>query len=377
VCGVETSSSSMFPSSGEVEVGKLVEDISRLQAALSGVKEATAAQIHSMEEQLEMKNRLIQRLELRIQDTSIDETRKELQSLRDSRLAQEGNLISTRSLESLLIERSKEQHELKTTQTEFGQLPQFNHPHLHPHLRPPHFPPPLAPPPMVSPLQPLAPHPPPGTPLHHLLGEEWRRSLERTAFERHQLNSGQISPDSGGGGLGGQTELSDSRGSPMGDMGLKSPAHLSNGFPCDNKSPFQPRDDRSPFKDDMVHPLAFKFEDRITGECLIPKGDPMEARLQEILRYNMEKFCQQNLDTLNLARRVRELLSIHNIGQRLFAKYVLGLSQGTVSELLSKPKCWDKLTEKGRDSYRKMHAWATDDNAVFLLKSLIPNRKGS
>ena len=48
--------------------------------------------------------------------------------------------------------------------------------------------------------------------------------------------------------------------------------------------------------------------------------------------------------------------------------------QGTVSELLSKPKLWEKITEKGRDSYRKMHAWATDDNAVFLLKSLIPKR---
>jgi hypothetical protein len=72
---------------------------------------------------------------------------------------------------------------------------------------------------------------------------------------------------------------------------------------------------------------------------------------------------------------VRELLSVHNIGQRLFAKYVLGLSQGTVSELLSKPKSWDKLTEKGRDSYRKMHAWVWDDQAILLLKTLIP-RKG-
>ena len=73
--------------------------------------------------------------------------------------------------------------------------------------------------------------------------------------------------------------------------------------------------------------------------------------------------------------RVREMLSIHNIGQRLFAKYVLGLSQGTVSELLSKPKSWDKLTEKGRDSYRKMHAWVWDEGAILLLKTLIP-RKG-
>ena len=107
----------------------------------------------------------------------------------------------------------------------------------------------------------------------------------------------------------------------------------------------------------------------------IPKSDPMEARLQDMLRYNMEKYAGQALDTLGMSRRVRELLSIHNIGQRLFAKYVLGLSQGTVSELLSKPKAWEKLTEKGRDSYRKMHAWCYDENAVMLLKSLIP-RKG-
>ena len=107
----------------------------------------------------------------------------------------------------------------------------------------------------------------------------------------------------------------------------------------------------------------------------IPKSDPMEGRLQEMLRYNMEKNAGQALDTLGDSRRVRELLSVHNIGQRLFAKYVLGLSQGTVSELLSKPKSWDKLTEKGRDSYRKMHAWCYDDNAIMLLKTLIP-RKG-
>lgn len=110
------------------------------------------------------------------------------------------------------------------------------------------------------------------------------------------------------------------------------------------------------------------------GDSLIPKGDPMEARLQEMLRYNMDKYSNKSLDTLHISRRVRELLSVHNIGQRLFAKYVLGLSQGTVSELLSKPKPWDKLTEKGRDSYRKMHAWACDDNAVMLLKSLIPKK---
>lgn len=140
------------------------------------------------------------------------------------------------------------------------------------------------------------------------------------------------------------------------------------------KGPYRFDDHRSPFRfADELTGIPGAMVGRL-GESLIPKGDPMEARLQEMLRYNMDKYANQNLDTLHISRRVRELLSIHNIGQRLFAKYILGLSQGTVSELLSKPKPWDKLTEKGRDSYRKMHAWACDDNAVMMLKSLIPKK---
>ena len=112
---------------------------------------------------------------------------------------------------------------------------------------------------------------------------------------------------------------------------------------------------------------------------LEPAASPTSAasleKLQAQLRQNVEKFMNENLNTMNISRCVRELLSVHNIGQRLFAKYVLGLSQGTVSELLSKPKPWDKLTEKGRDSYRKMHAWAADEACIYQLKSLVP-RKG-
>jgi len=174
---------------------------------------------------------------------------------------------------------------------------------------------------------------------------------------------------------GAKTPPADSPGS-----GMNSPNGPMVGMlsaPCGPTSaPMMPSDQpkSSPFRFDERGPFRFA-EDRLSlGESLIPKGDPMEARLQEMLRYNMDQYASQNLDTLHIARRVRELLSIHNIGQRLFAKYVLGLSQGTVSELLSKPKPWDKLTEKGRDSYRKMHAWACDENAVMLLKSLIPKK---
>ncbi|XP_061382190.1 homeobox protein cut isoform X5 [Danaus plexippus] len=156
--------------------------------------------------------------------------------------------------------------------------------------------------------------------------------------------------------------------------------HNNNGpvpLPLPPPSPFRFEEHRPyRFAEDMGPLPPGALVGRL-GDSLIPKGDPMEARLQEMLRYNMDKYANSNLDTLHISRRVRELLSVHNIGQRLFAKYVLGLSQGTVSELLSKPKPWDKLTEKGRDSYRKMHAWACDEAAIMLLKSLIPKKAES
>jgi hypothetical protein len=82
------------------------------------------------------------------------------------------------------------------------------------------------------------------------------------------------------------------------------------------------------------------------------------------------------LNTADIAQKVRDLLSLHNIGQRIFAKFILGLSQGTVSELLSKPKHWDKLTEKGRESYRKMYTWSCSEQSINTLKAISP-RKGN
>ena len=184
-------------------------------------------------------------------------------------------------------------------------------------------------------------------------------------------------------GAGKGTKSEDGNASPPARLESKSP--LKPNFEVDQPSPASStQSPLSAFPHGSVHssnpamslPLPMPMSvPPLMSTGRIPKSDPMEAKLQDMLRYNMEKYAGQALDTLGMSRRVRELLSIHNIGQRLFAKYVLGLSQGTVSELLSKPKSWEKLTEKGRDSYRKMHAWAYDNEAIMLLKSLIP-RKG-
>ncbi|CAF1548106.1 unnamed protein product, partial [Adineta steineri] len=90
---------------------------------------------------------------------------------------------------------------------------------------------------------------------------------------------------------------------------------------------------------------------------------------------NANASILEPLDTTYVANVVRKLLAQHNIGQRIFARYILSLSQGTVSELLSKPKCWSKLTEKGKESYRKMWCWANSEESILTLKSISP-RKG-
>lgn len=68
--------------------------------------------------------------------------------------------------------------------------------------------------------------------------------------------------------------------------------------------------------------------------------------------------------------QVRELLQANNIGQRAFGQYVLGLSQGSVSEILSKPKPWSKLTFKGKEPFYKMMDFVSSTTNVEALKSL-------
>jgi hypothetical protein len=105
-------------------------------------------------------------------------------------------------------------------------------------------------------------------------------------------------------------------------------------------------------------------------------SSPLLQQQQQQQQFDDNVLNYEPLNTSDIAQRVRDLLSLHNIGQRIFAKYVLGLSQGTVSELLSKPKHWDKLTEKGRESYRKMHTWSQSDESINALKAISP-RKGN
>uniref|UniRef100_A0A0N4ZHD8 CUT domain-containing protein n=1 Tax=Parastrongyloides trichosuri TaxID=131310 RepID=A0A0N4ZHD8_PARTI len=72
---------------------------------------------------------------------------------------------------------------------------------------------------------------------------------------------------------------------------------------------------------------------------------------------NKELKFLGNLNTVEICKEIRKHLAETNLSQKYFAEHILGMSQGSVSDLLSKPKEWHGLTKRGRDPYIKMRAY--------------------
>lgn len=85
---------------------------------------------------------------------------------------------------------------------------------------------------------------------------------------------------------------------------------------------------------------------------------------------------EDQLDTADIAYQVKEQLLKHNIGQRVFGHYVLGLSQGSVSEILARPKPWRKLTVKGKEPFIKMKQFLSDEQNILALRTIQVRQRG-
>ncbi|XP_048412425.1 homeobox protein cut-like 2 isoform X3 [Stegostoma tigrinum] len=86
---------------------------------------------------------------------------------------------------------------------------------------------------------------------------------------------------------------------------------------------------------------------------------------------------EDHLETAEIAFQVKEQLLKHNIGQRVFGHYVLGLSQGSVSEILARPKPWHKLTVKGKEPFIKMKQFLSDEQNILALRTIQVRQRGS
>lgn len=112
---------------------------------------------------------------------------------------------------------------------------------------------------------------------------------------------------------------------------------------------------------------------------------PSRASLPPITQQQFDRFSHLNTDEVvrrvsvflthsnrsqsynNIFLKVKDILSQYSISQRLFGESVLGLSQGSVSDLLARPKPWHMLTQKGREPFIRMKLFLDDENAVHKL----------
>jgi homeobox protein cut-like len=97
----------------------------------------------------------------------------------------------------------------------------------------------------------------------------------------------------------------------------------------------------------------------------IAAAKPLRAVLPAITQEQFDKYA--NVSTDDLVKQIKETLSQYSISQRLFGESVLGLSQGSVSDLLARPKPWHMLTQKGREPFIRMQIFLEDSEAIPKL----------
>eukprot|EP00072_Mus_musculus_P035674 XP_006504416.1 PREDICTED: protein CASP isoform X4 [Mus musculus] len=236
----------------EREIAQLVEDVQRLQASLTKLRENSASQISQLEQQLNAKNSTLKQLEEKLKgQADYEEVKKELNTLKSMEFAPSegaGTQDSTKPLEVLLLEKN--------------------------------------------------------------------RSLQSENATLRISNS----------------DLS----GPYSTNSISSP------------SPLQQSPD-------------------VNGMAPSPSQSESAGSISE----------GEEIDTAEIARQVKEQLIKHNIGQRIFGHYVLGLSQGSVSEILARPKPWNKLTVRGKEPFHKMKQFLSDEQNILALRSIQGRQRGN
>jgi homeobox protein cut-like len=101
------------------------------------------------------------------------------------------------------------------------------------------------------------------------------------------------------------------------------------------------------------------------------KQSPIKSNKTTLIPLNEQDISKyRSINTLELVQTIKDILSRYSISQRHFGEKILGLSQGSVSDILARPKPWELLTQKGREPFIRMRLFLDDSNA---LKQLIQN----
>ncbi|XP_031716409.1 cut-like homeobox 1b isoform X4 [Anarrhichthys ocellatus] len=384
----------------ERETAQLVEDVQRLQASLTKLRETTSSQITQLEQQLSSKTAILKELEEKLQkQVDYEEVKKELSILKSMEFGTSDSVQdSSKPLEVLLLERNRslqsESAALRIANTELsGSARRKRTEESTPKEE------------TVPGYSSSSPPPPPPS-----LPSSSQRPLSRTHTDplhtatttnNNNTTSGETHPFSPTGIgqdfyspvfplVGGKMALNsliqrqllqtfyskalqESSGIPSGallftpftptlsSIPTSTPGSGSAAIPLAASSPQPP-----PASPDMA-PVNGSST---AGSAPSPSPSYSDATTGSILD-------GEDMDTSEIARQVKEQLIKHNIGQRVFGHYVLGLSQGSVSEILARPKPWNKLTIRGKEPFHKMRQFLADEQNILALRSIQGRQRGN
>ncbi|XP_062275619.1 cut-like homeobox 1b isoform X1 [Scomber scombrus] len=381
----------------ERETAQLVEDVQRLQASLTKLRETTSSQITQLEQQLSSKTAVLKELEEKLQkQADYEEVKKELSILKSMEFGTSDSVQdSSKPLEVLLLERNRslqsESAALRISNTELsgpaGQKgTEESTPKEETMPSDPSSSPPPPPPSLPSSSQ---------LPLSRTYTDPLNTATTTTtsSSETHPFTPTGIGQDfyspvfpmvGGKMALNSLIQrqllqtfyskaLQESSGIPSGallftpftptlsSIPTSTPGSGSAAIPLAASSPQPP-----PASPDMA-PVNGSST---AGSAPSPSPSHSDATTGSVLD-------GEDMDTAEIARQVKEQLIKHNIGQRVFGHYVLGLSQGSVSEILARPKPWNKLTIRGKEPFHKMRQFLADEQNILALRSIQGRQRGN
>ncbi|XP_072799254.1 homeobox protein cut-like 1 isoform X5 [Vicugna pacos] len=338
----------------EREIAQLVEDVQRLQASLTKLRENSASQISQLEQQLSAKNSTLKQLEEKLKgQADYEEVKKELNILKSMEFAPSegaGTQDAPRPLEVLLLEKNRalqsENAALRISNSDLSGSARRKGKDQPESRRP----------------GPLPASPP--------------SQLPRNTGEQASNTNGthQFSPA----GLT-QDFFSSSLASPSLPLASTGKFALNSLLQRQLMQSFYSKAIQEAGSTSMIFSTGPYSTNSISSQSPLQQSPDVNGMAPSPSQSESAGSVSEGeeMDTAEIARQVKEQLIKHNIGQRIFGHYVLGLSQGSVSEILARPKPWNKLTVRGKEPFHKMKQFLSDEQNILALRSIQGRQRGN
>nr|XP_008519493.1 PREDICTED: protein CASP isoform X3 [Equus przewalskii] len=338
----------------EREIAQLVEDVQRLQASLSKLRENSASQISQLEQQLSAKNSTLKQLEEKLKgQADYEEVKKELNILKSMEFAPSegaGTQDASKPLEVLLLEKNRslqsENAALRISNSDLSGSARRKGKDQPESRRP----------------GPLPASPPPQLPRN--TGEQ-----ASNTNGTHQFSPAGLTQDF----------FSSSLASPSLPLASTGKFALNSLLQRQLMQSFYSKAVQEAGSTSMIFPTGPYSTNSISSQSPLQQSPDVNGMAPSPSQSESAGSVSEGeeIDTAEIARQVKEQLIKHNIGQRIFGHYVLGLSQGSVSEILARPKPWNKLTVRGKEPFHKMKQFLSDEQNILALRSIQGRQRGN